>query len=306
MDNPVVSIVCITYNHEPYIRQCLDGFLMQKTDFPFEVLIHDDASTDRTADIIREYEVKYPHIIKPIYQTENQFSKGVKIGLTYLYPNARGKYIAECEGDDYWTDPLKLQKQVDILEENPGYVICTHRYVEIFNGTDEKIYSICVDGYLKEYDLGTLVSGQWYYQPLSMVFLRQALDLDLLARFKSSVDVSLLYVLLKSGKGLYVNEVMGVYRRHAAGVWTGTTMDYKLKAEFTTRLNIYDVERTDEAAMFLLCMYSKSLSRRWAIKNHRYIRKTLSIFAFHWGWSCMLSILYKKFVLGQSYDIKQL
>ena len=124
MDKPLVSICCITYNHEPYIRDCLDGFVMQRTNFPFEVLIHDDASTDRTADIIREYEAKYPDIVKPIYQTENQFSKGVSLSMTLNYPRARGKYIAKCEGDDYWVDPLKLQKQFDFLESHPDYSMC--------------------------------------------------------------------------------------------------------------------------------------------------------------------------------------
>lgn len=119
---PLVSICCAAYNHEPYIRQCLDGFVMQRTTFPFEVLIHDDASTDKTADIIREYEKKYPDIIKPIYQKENQYSKGGKISLRFNIPRAKGKYIAFCEGDDYWIDPLKLQKQVDFLEANPDYV----------------------------------------------------------------------------------------------------------------------------------------------------------------------------------------
>ena len=110
MTTPLVSIVCITYNHENYIKQCLDGFFMQKTNFDFEILIHDDASTDKTADIIRLYEKKYPGIIKPIYQLEN-----------LLYPLASGKYIAVCEGDDFWIDPLKLQKQVEFLEKNPEY-----------------------------------------------------------------------------------------------------------------------------------------------------------------------------------------
>ena len=118
---PLVSICCLSYNHEPYIRDAIEGFLMQKTDFPFEILIHDDASTDGTADIIREYEAKYPDIIKPIYQTENQYSKGIKVSQVYQFPRAKGKYIALCEGDDYWTDPYKLQKQVDFLEANPAF-----------------------------------------------------------------------------------------------------------------------------------------------------------------------------------------
>ena len=118
---PLVSIDCITYNHEAYIRAALDGFLMQKTDFSFEILVHDDASTDQTANIIRNYEKKYPGIIIPIYQKENQFSKNINIARQYQFPRARGRYIAICEGDDYWTDPYKLKKQVDFLETNSDY-----------------------------------------------------------------------------------------------------------------------------------------------------------------------------------------
>lgn len=126
-DKPLVSVCTLAYNQAPYIRECLDGILMQKTTFVFELLIHDDASTDGTADIIREYEAKYPDIIKPIYQTENQYSKRVSISQKYQYPRVKGKYIAICEGDDYWTDPLKLQKQVDFLENNSEYALCFTR-----------------------------------------------------------------------------------------------------------------------------------------------------------------------------------
>lgn len=119
-----VSVICNAYNHEPYIRSALEGFVMQKTTFPFEVLIHDDASTDHTADIIREYEKKYPEIIKPIYETENQYSKRDGSLSRIQYSRVKGKYIAWCEGDDYWTDPLKLQKQYDALEATPQVDIC--------------------------------------------------------------------------------------------------------------------------------------------------------------------------------------
>ena len=122
--SPLVSVRCITYNHEPYIAQALDGFLMQKTNFPFEVIVHDDASPDKTADIIREYEKRFPNIIKPIYQTENQYAK--RDGSIGRIVNAacKGKYIAFCEGDDYWIDENKLQMQVDFLEKNPEYGMC--------------------------------------------------------------------------------------------------------------------------------------------------------------------------------------
>ena len=123
----MVSICCITYNQASYIRDALEGFVNQKTDFAYEVLIHDDASTDGTADIIREYADRYPDLIFPILQTENQYSKGLtNVSGTFNFPRARGKYIAMCEGDDYWTDDRKLQKQVDYLEANPGCSLCFH------------------------------------------------------------------------------------------------------------------------------------------------------------------------------------
>lgn len=107
---PLVSIDCITYNHENYIRDAIEGFLMQKATFPVEILINDDASTDNTANIIREYEKKYPQLFKPIYQIENQYSQKSVIITKNQNDRVRGKYIPKCEGDDYWTDPLKLQK----------------------------------------------------------------------------------------------------------------------------------------------------------------------------------------------------
>jgi len=119
-NNIVVSICCVTYNHENYLRQCLDGFVMQKTSFPFEILVHEDASTDSTAKILKEYEAKYPHLFRCVYQSENQFAKQNTL-INILFPMSRGKYVALCEGDDYWTDPYKLQKQVNFLEANTDY-----------------------------------------------------------------------------------------------------------------------------------------------------------------------------------------
>lgn len=131
-DNPVVSVRCMAYNHEKYIEQALDGFLMQETDFPFEIVIHDDASKDKTAEIIRKYEKKFPKIVKPIYQTENQFSKCLKNGTSLskmLDKYLKGKFIAVCEGDDYWCDAKKLQKQYDFMIQHPECSMCLHNTV---------------------------------------------------------------------------------------------------------------------------------------------------------------------------------
>jgi len=133
---PVVSICCITFNHVKYIRSCLDGFVMQKTTFPFEVLIHDDASTDGTQDIIREYQQKFPEIIKPIYQKENLYSKNMDVN-SFNFERVRGKYVALCEGDDYWTDEDKLQIQVDFMESHPECSVCFHPVSVVWEDSSE-------------------------------------------------------------------------------------------------------------------------------------------------------------------------
>lgn len=123
---PEVSVSVTTYNQEKYIEQTLNSILMQKTDFLFEILIMDDASSDKSPEIIQEYSEKYPNIIKPIYQNVNQYSQGKEVHYTFNYTRAQGKYIAYCDGDDYWTDPLKLQKQFDFMEKNAHVSACVH------------------------------------------------------------------------------------------------------------------------------------------------------------------------------------
>lgn len=138
---PLVSIWCTVYNHEPYLRQCLDGFVMQKTNFKFEAIVHDDASTDGSAAIIREYAEKYPDIIKPILETENQYSKKDGSLDRIMDSNMRGKYIAFCEGVDYWIDPNKLQMQVDFLEANPDYGMC-YTKTSVYKQNRQKITGV--------------------------------------------------------------------------------------------------------------------------------------------------------------------
>jgi len=124
LTQPLVSVVCLTYNHEAYIRECLDGFVMQQTNFPIEIIVHDDASTDSTVTIVKEYEERYPHLFNNICRSENWYSQGKDIWGYLFTKKAKGKYITLCEGDDYWTDPLKLQKQVDFLEASSEFGMC--------------------------------------------------------------------------------------------------------------------------------------------------------------------------------------
>lgn len=133
IQNPLVSICCLTYNMEKYIEKTIEGLLMQRTTFPFEIIIHDDASTDSTKRIIEEYVLKYPEIIKPLFQVENQHSKtGFHFQFTAVYTRANGKYIAYCDGDDYWIDPLKLQNQVCFLESHPDYGLVHTKAVKYY------------------------------------------------------------------------------------------------------------------------------------------------------------------------------
>jgi glycosyltransferase involved in cell wall biosynthesis len=207
----VVSICCFTYNHAPFIRQCLDGFIMQQTTFPIEILIHDDASTDDTAVIIREYEANYPELIKPIYQTENQYSKGVYVSQ-YNFSRTQGKYIAFCEGDDYWTDPYKLQKQVDFLESNPDYGIC---YTKV------KEYSQKQKRFLRRtwgapVSLKALIIGN--VVPTLTICARTELILKYIEEIKPETkdwkigDCPLLIWFIQNSKIYFIDEFSGVYR----------------------------------------------------------------------------------------------
>lgn len=132
-----VSIICTVYNHEKYIEKALEGFLMQKTNFEYEILIHEDASTDNSANIIKKYEEKYKDKIRVIYRKENQYSKGISPSK-FLYEISKGDYLAICEGDDYWIDENKLQKQVEFLENNQEYS-ATYHNVFVVDSNGEKL-----------------------------------------------------------------------------------------------------------------------------------------------------------------------
>ena len=215
--NPVLlSICCITYNHENYISQAIEGFLAQKTSFNFEIIIHDDASTDATASIVKKYEQEHPNLIKAIYQTENQYSKGIKPWPNFVFPIARGKYIALCEGDDYWTDPYKLQKQVDFLEANPEYVLTVDNAIWHDLGPDkQRPFSTNPE---KDVSIGELLRER-QFATAAVVF--RNLGNDLL--FKGVGGDTVLWChLTKFGKLKYFPRITSVYQRHELGVVSST------------------------------------------------------------------------------------
>ena len=219
MSELLVSICCLTYNHVQFIRQCLDGFVMQKTNFSIEILIHDDASTDGTADIIREYEKNYPEIIKPVYQTENQYSKGISFSQIYNYLNIEGKYIAMCEGDDYWIDDNKLQKQIDFLENNKEYSICFHS-VKVYSEENKNFITNTIPYVPDSTDINTLAKGNFINTP-SVVYRndkRVFYDYNKFP-FLTIGDYILHMLFAKYGKIKKLPENMAVYRLHKGGIW---------------------------------------------------------------------------------------
>ncbi|HET60263.1 MAG TPA: glycosyltransferase [Chloroflexi bacterium] len=226
---PLVTISCITYNHASYIHDALEGFLMQKTTFPIEILIHDDASTDGTADIVRDYEKKYPKLILPIYQSKNQYSKGVKISSTYQFPRARGKYIAMCEGDDYWTDPLKLQKQVDFLEAHPECSMCFHDVMVIADDGACVSLSYNSSSSRQIYTLDDILE-KCFPQTCSVMF-KNNLILAYPDWFYKIIngDWALYVLLAQQGNIGYIEEKMACHRLHTGGVWSPLSDVHKLK-----------------------------------------------------------------------------
>lgn len=209
----MVSIHCLTYNHEPYIRQCLDGFVMQRTNFRFEAVVHDDASTDGTADIVRKYAERYPDIIKPIYETENQYSKRDGSLGRIMNEACKGKYIAYCEGDDYWTDPLKLQKQVDLMEAHPDCSLTYHACKNEFDNVDEGQHF----GELVKSEYEPIEILDYPFQTATVMVRSNIIKSELYRKAQLTIcvsgDMMLFLTASRQGRVLGVNEQMSVYRR---------------------------------------------------------------------------------------------
>lgn len=224
--NPVVSICCATYNHKLYIEAAIKGFLMQTTSFPFEVLINDDASFDGTADIIKKYETLYPNIIKPLYQTENQYSKGNnKPHTTFNYPRAKGKYIAYCEGDDLWTDSSKLQLQISQLDSNPNIHLSIHSAVMQNQLSLERTI---IGKYRKSTGLvptEDIIEKKYGNIPTASTVIRASVLLkmvDFITKQNTTVgDIYIHFFAAHSGDGaIYINNPMSLYRFKTKGSWT--------------------------------------------------------------------------------------
>ena len=222
--NIEVSILCLTYNQGRYIRSAIEGFLMQKTDFNYEIVIHDDASTDNTRDIIDEYSGKYPDKIIRLYEKENQFSKD-NVAMEMYFPKCRGKYIAYCEGDDYWIDSRKLQIQYDFMEHHKDVNLCGHNNIML--KSDGSIQCSNMDeGYIginTILDVWQTGGNRELPRPLSIMFRKKLFDGSLpefMEITHQSGDITK-YIYMASVGELYVmSNIMGVYRCNATGSYT--------------------------------------------------------------------------------------
>ena len=219
-DELIVSICCITFNHEKFIADALDGFLLQKTMFPFEIIVRDDASQDSTQKILQEYVKKFPRIIKLIVEKENQYSKGVR-PFPVVYKKAKGRYLALCEGDDYWHDSKKLQTQVEFLESNPDFSQCFHKVNVVNEITLEKNKTF--PDFLSKNEFKLIDVLETFFIPTLSVLFRKSVVDDIPPLFyqMKNPDWMLHILCAQQGKLGFIDKVMGDYRVHASGVWSG-------------------------------------------------------------------------------------
>lgn len=301
MDNtPLVTICCITYNHAAYIRECLNGFLMQETNFKFEVVIHDDASTDETQSIIKEYCEKYPNVFSPIFQHVNQYSKGIKsIIQTFCVPQFRGKYIAMCEGDDYWIDPYKLQKQVDFLESHPDYGMCytkvksfvqkSNQFIDEWGGPNETMDKLLIENTIPT--LTAVFHKAIYYNYLTEIHPSK--------RGWLMGDYPIWLYFAQNSKIKFINETTGVYRICTESASHSNDLEkiirfnnsyHDIRTWYNSRQNTVPQKKLDQNQAVLLFNSSVFRSSKEYAKLYykRIENKTLKIRIKYWA--CMLGV----------------
>lgn len=245
--HPTVSVFMMAYNHEKYIAEAIEGVLMQRTNFDFDIVIGEDCSTDNTRQIIIYYQQKHPGKFKLLL---HERSIGAMSNQIAVLKACQGKYIALCEGDDYWTDPYKLQKQVDFLEANEGYSMCGHRFQYFYQETGEFKMDYFEKMFSNNQKQTTLTLENFYCglipQILTLMIRRDALDINHILKFKNAIDVVLYYCLFKNGNAGILDFVGGVYRKHDNGVYSRLNSYGELKRDTHIFQDLYKVENTIE------------------------------------------------------------
>lgn len=251
---PMVSVVCTAFNQDAYIDDAIKGFLIQETTFPFEVIIHDDASTDRTADKIRAFQQRYPNIIKGIYQRENQHSKGRR-PLLHTFQMSCGKYIAICEGDDFWISETKLQRQYEAMVEHPDISICIHSaYAEATEvGRTYTPFGFVSDA-ATVLPAAQVIRGRGGFCATASIMITSAFAKKLPSWLEQAPVLDLFIQGLGAfpSGALYIPNILCVYRLRTAGSWTN-----RLTAAYITRAWLCSYE----AALNSLSSETAGLSR---------------------------------------------
>lgn len=253
----IVSVCVQTYNHKKYISKCLEGILKQQTTFPFEIILGEDESSDGTREICKVYAEKYPDKIKLFLRSREDviYVNKKPTGRYNLLQNLKastGKYIALLDGDDYWTDPFKLQKQVDFLEANPEYSLVCGGFISKNEETGEekvelKEVEASSDHTEKGFDI-TLerLLKQWLTKTLTLMYRKSALDLKDFQKYKYAKDFHLNYELLRKGKGYYMKEIFGVYNIHDGGIFSKLNQEMRHSIHFQVYGEVHRKNPTDE------------------------------------------------------------
>ena len=281
---PLVSIVCLTYNEEQFVRECFDSFLAQETTFPYEVLVYDDASTDGTPQIIREYAQRYPDIFKPTLYAENNFSKGLGfLGLREGFRDAAGDFIAYCEGDDYWCDSHKLQKQVDFLLSHPKYESCAHETRirnDIYAKEDGMLFThtnvnLFIDRTKRNrFTFRDTLTGNIIHIS-SLMFRKMEFAWPEWICEVKALDLVLFMLLAEQGDMYVLRDVMSVYRHNSNSI-TSTQQQFSsqlafndISIELLERMNCYWGNRHQRAIRNIVARYYVNSMFIYMNKSHR-------------------------------------
>lgn len=229
INNPLVSIICTSYNHEKYISEAIDSFLMQETNFPFEIIIHDDTSIDNTVKIISDYKEKFPTLIKCILQKVNQYSINPHLPFKNLIFESKGKYIAICEGDDYWTEKEKLQLQIDEMKKYPDVNICFHPAYEFNNGQRGKKLANHSNKN-KIFTTSEVILGKGGFIPTNSLVIKKKVVDSLPNWFYKDAPVGDYYLQIFGSinfGAVYINRIMSIYRRNVVSSWSDRQKNIK-------------------------------------------------------------------------------
>jgi len=266
-----VSVCVPTFNHKHYISRMLDGALEQKTTFPFEIVIGDDGSTDGSQDIIRSYQEQYPDIITAFLHTENQgpFEPREFAGrnnVLQLLKACQGQYVAMCEGDDYWTDPYKLQKQVDFMESNPDFSICHHNMLVTYeDGSESHTFNKENQALISTMD--DILQDRWFMATASWLYRNYFLTENFAEWHATAAagDWALSIQLAAKGKIAYLPEVMGVYRKHSAGLSNVHSHSNKWflrnRKEMFENVNVWLDKKYDNTIIQTVAWYEEQLEK---------------------------------------------